>query len=121
MLPLIRVELIALQRIKKELDLNITRLQQLRAGDIPMDNEDDPDPFFTLECRIEFAQLEAQAHMANISQSGAELKDIEIGLVDFPAWKDGIEVLLCWRMGEDQISYYHGRESGFMSRRPIDE
>ena len=46
---------------------------------------------------------------------------MEIGLVDFPAKINGLEVLLCWRLGEEQISYYHSRESGFMGRKPISD
>jgi hypothetical protein len=52
---------------------------------------------------------------------GAEVKDADEGLVDFPALRDGEEVLLCWKLGEDEIEFWHGLEEGFAGRRPITE
>ena len=50
---------------------------------------------------------------------GAEVKDIETGLVDFPALLNGETVLLCWRLGEDEISFWHRADDGFAGRRPL--
>jgi hypothetical protein len=80
----------------------------------------DKDPFFTLETELEFLQIEAKTHMNSFEMKGIELKDIDIGLVDFPAIMDGNEVLLCWRQGEERISYYHSREDGFSGRKSIE-
>ena len=52
---------------------------------------------------------------------GGEVKDIEQGLVDFPARRRGEDILLCWRLGEKAIGFWHGLESGFAGRRPIDD
>ena len=49
---------------------------------------------------------------------GGEVKDIEIGLVDFPARRRGEEILLCWRLGEKTIGFWHAVEAGFAGRRP---
>ena len=54
-----------------------------------------------------------------IEALGAEVKDPELGLVDFPAEREGETVLLCWRVGEDEIGYWHGLEEGFAGRRPL--
>ena len=121
LIPTIRIELMALQRIKKEIDTKMSVLQQMRSCGGEAGGESHSDPFFELECEIEFAQMEARAHVVNIVKTGAELKDIDRGLVDFPAWKDGVEVLLCWRLGEEKIAYWHGRDSGYMGRMPIEE
>src|SRR5690606_11512291 len=94
LIPKLRIELKSLQRIKREIDVKMTVLQQMRAGEWMGDVPGDPDPYFQLECEIEFAQMEARTHVINIHKTGAELKDIERGLIDFPAWKDGVEVLL---------------------------
>ena len=56
---------------------------------------------------------------ALIGASGARLKDPETGLVDFPARLDGREVLLCWRLGEERIAWYHDAEAGFRGRKPL--
>ena len=52
---------------------------------------------------------------------GGEVKDIEQGLVDFPAFRRGEQILLCWRLGEKTIGYWHAVESGYAGRRPIDD
>lgn len=64
-----------------------------------------------------FALLEEL--IGRIQQSGVELKDINSGLVDFPSLRDGREVYLCWRYGEDEISYWHEIDAGFAGRQPL--
>jgi hypothetical protein len=51
---------------------------------------------------------------------GGEVKDIDLGLVDFPSTRDGEEILLCWKLGEKTLGYWHSVDGGFASRRPID-
>jgi len=48
------------------------------------------------------------------------VKDLDAGLVDFPAVRGGERVLLCWRVGEDEVAWWHGLEDGFAGRRRID-
>ncbi len=50
---------------------------------------------------------------------GVELKDLEQGLVDFPSYRDGELVYLCWKRGEDTIAYWHTIDSGFAGRKPL--
>ena len=59
--------------------------------------------------------------MDGIEEAGAQIKDLDIGLVDFITLYHGREVCLCWRMGEDAIRYWHSTEEGFRGRKPIDE
>jgi hypothetical protein len=54
-----------------------------------------------------------------IGQHGAQVKDIDEGLIDFPALRHGETVLLCWRLGEDEIRYWHTVEDGFGGRREL--
>jgi hypothetical protein len=50
------------------------------------------------------------------------VKDLEDGLLDFPARRaDGDEALLCWRLGEDAVAWWHSSDDGFAGRRPLDE
>jgi hypothetical protein len=60
-----------------------------------------------------------RALVEEIEALGAEVKDLEVGLVDFPAEREGETVLLCWRVGEEEIGYWHGLEEGFAGRRPL--
>jgi hypothetical protein len=64
-----------------------------------------------------FDRLDELIHA--IQGSGALIKDINLGLLDFPAIKDGHEVYLCWKYGEFDIQFWHEVEAGFAGRQPI--
>jgi hypothetical protein len=66
-------------------------------------------------------ELLTQARMlvGQIEQIGCELKDVEMGLVDFRAVRQGQVVYLCWRLGEDRIRFWHELDSGFAGRKPL--
>jgi hypothetical protein len=73
-------------------------------------------------------RAEAEGHMQRVRESvaeidsiGVQVKDLESGLLDFPCRLDDQVVLLCWRMGEPSIEFWHTVESGFQGRQPVDE
>jgi hypothetical protein len=57
--------------------------------------------------------------VARIHEVGALVKDLDAGLVDFPATRDGEEILLCWRLGEAEVGFWHGMDEGFSGRKPL--
>ena len=57
--------------------------------------------------------------LAQLQALGVLVKDIEQGLIDFPHWRDGREVYLCWKYGEERISHWHETDSGFSGRQPL--
>ena len=59
--------------------------------------------------------------LAEIDSIGVQVKDLEIGLLDFPYRLEDEVVLLCWRLGESSIEHWHTLESGFKGRKPVDE
>ena len=59
--------------------------------------------------------------LERIKSYGCQLKDIRLGLIDFPAEINGREVNLCWRFDEDEIRFYHDLDEGYDSRRPLDD
>jgi len=59
--------------------------------------------------------------LAEIDATGVQVKDIDIGLLDFPCKVEGEIVLLCWKLGEPGITHWHGMSEGFAGRKPIDE
>ena len=61
------------------------------------------------------------AGVARIDGLGLTLRDIERGLVDFPALVSGRQVWLCWQLGETSIGWWHGLDTGFDGRRPLAE
>jgi len=70
------------------------------------------------------AEVEAHARslaklVDEINEHGAEVKDLDSGLIDFPALRRGETVLLCWQLGEDEIAFWHAIDDGFVGRRPL--
>jgi hypothetical protein len=59
--------------------------------------------------------------VSEIDATGVQVKDLDIGLLDFPCRVNGEIILLCWKMGEKSITHWHNTEEGFAGRKPIDE
>lgn len=74
------------------------------------------------EQRLEQNNLESSiAHaLEKIHSTGCVVKDLDAGLLDFPARLNDEDVYFCWRVGEDRIRFYHRQDEGFAGRRPID-
>ncbi len=62
-----------------------------------------------------------KAAIEKVQESGCLVKDLDTGLVDFPTLFNGVEVYLCWKLGESGIHFWHGVEEGFRGRKPIDQ
>ncbi len=85
------------------------------AGGVLLDQE------FWRSRKARLARLtgELQQGIGEILELGAVPKDLEMGLVDFPAQLDGREVHLCWRFGEQRIRFWHELDEGFAGRKPL--
>jgi hypothetical protein len=59
--------------------------------------------------------------IAEIDATGVQVKDLDIGLLDFPCQVEGEIILLCWKRGEEKITHWHSTSEGFAGRRPIDD
>ena len=70
--------------------------------------------------QVGVAFLEVRRLLETIEQSGIVLRDIDRGLVDFPALLDEQEVYLCWELGEEEVAYWHDLETGYGGREPLD-
>jgi hypothetical protein len=72
--------------------------------------------------RMEHNQLSESLKSAvgRILETGCIIKDLDIGLLDFPAVINNQEVYLCWKLGEDRIRFYHRQDEGFAGRKPLD-
>jgi hypothetical protein len=70
--------------------------------------------------QVGVAFLEVRRILETVEQAGIVLRDIDQGLVDFPALMDGREVYLCWELGEDEVGYWHDLEGGYGGREPLD-
>ena len=70
--------------------------------------------------QVGVAFLEVRRILETIEPSGIVLRDIDRGLVDFPAVMDDREVYLCWELGEDEVAFWHELETGFGGREPLE-
>jgi hypothetical protein len=70
--------------------------------------------------KVGVAFLEVRRLLLALADAGVVVKDIDRGLVDFPALRDGREVFLCWQLGEDEVAHWHELETGYGGRRPLD-
>ena len=71
--------------------------------------------------RRESAALEVKNSIERVHEFGCLVKDLDIGLIDFPTRFNGQEVYLCWKLGESGIQFWHGLHEGFRGRKAIDE
>lgn len=72
--------------------------------------------------RLEQNNLESSiaAALEKIHSTGCVVKDLDVGLLDFPARLNDEDIYYCWRVGEDRIRFYHRQDEGFAGRKPID-
>ena len=82
-------------------------------------NELDPEESRRIRLRIKGVVDQMAAAVARIDALGIALRDIERGLIDFPALAGGRQIWLCWQLGDGRVDQWHELETGFGSRRPI--
>jgi len=63
---------------------------------------------------------ETAACVERLEALGVVLKDLDLGLLDFPSRRDGSDVLLCWHVGEDGVGWWHALDEGYAGRKPVD-
>ncbi len=96
--------------LKERLDL---LWQQLEPGNRGLDE------IATLQQRLDSETHELTRLVERLEKIGCILRDVDIGLVDFPAVAHGIPIFLCWRVGEEGIQFWHGRDEGYGGRKPL--
>lgn len=79
----------------------------------------DPHEIDELQERIDAEAAAVVEAVEALQRLGVQVKDLDKGLIDFPALRGSEEVLLCWQLGEDGIAYWHTLEGGFAGRRPL--
>ena len=78
-----------------------------------------PAELAALHEQLEQRATELAGIVDKLHELGVQVKDLDSGLVDFPALREGERVLLCWRLGEDEVAFWHGLEDGFVGRQPL--
>jgi hypothetical protein len=106
---------------RREVAILLSRRAELTSTIAGNGGDLDPGELARVEAEIA-EQAKGVAQCVNrIHGLGAQVKDADEGLVDFPARREDEEILLCWKLGEDEIAFWHGLEDGFAGRRPVDD
>ncbi len=113
-LPLVR-------QIVTDIVVNQSRLAELAAEYQKKKRVPDASQVALNDAMREMVVVTAQrdACVAELVDLGVEMKDAATGLIDFPADLDGERVLLCWRLGEERVEFFHTETEGFAGRKPI--
>jgi hypothetical protein len=120
-LPLVRAivsDIVELYREVREREERLTRITRGRT------KESRPDDPYVEEVEQIRQELERdvdrlQGFIDELQELGVEFKDPVMGLVDFPAKRDGKEVYLCWKLGEPRVEFWHTMDSGFQGRQRL--
>jgi hypothetical protein len=87
---------------------------------VPGARADFPDPRATaLEREIQSIARDIDQFQGELDALGIQLKDRRIGLIDFPSEMDGRRMLLCWRLGEPSVQFWHDEQTGYAGRQPL--
>ena len=69
---------------------------------------------------LQSSAAEINALIERVTRLGVEVKDLEMGLIDFRGERDGREIYLCWKLGEEHVAFWHELNTGYSSRQPLD-
>lgn len=97
------------QAVQAELNLHIAG----NGGDIA------PADLAEAEEAVQVAARAVGEAIAQLHDLGVQVKDADTGLLDFPSERHGEPVLLCWRLGEDEVGFWHGLDDGYAGRQPL--
>ncbi len=93
--------------------------QQLEKLALGRDTKNAKDQQSLTQSGLESAMSRLEDFVDELTEVGCELKDYQVGLIDFTGRHKGHDVCLCWKLGEDQVAYWHEQEAGFAGRQPV--
>lgn len=118
-LPLVRRIIEDLVRETALLRQHIKDREAIRGRKGPLDREGVA-RLHDAEEEIERLRSAIEGYVGEILEVGAEVKDFELGLVDFPGERNGKPILLCWKLGEKRLAWWHTPRAGFAGRQPAE-
>ncbi|HKI30870.1 MAG TPA: DUF2203 domain-containing protein [Gemmataceae bacterium] len=95
------------------------RITRLGGGDRGTLGDAYREELQTLQQDLDRAEDQMKEYVQELQALGVELKDYYTGLIDFPAWLNGHEVYLCWRLGEPAVAHWHELDAGFAGRQKL--
>jgi hypothetical protein len=115
-LPLVRrivEDVVRQHRVWREKILELDLVASSARPDEPRDRAEQ------LEREAQSIAREIDGYQRELEELGIQLKDRRMGLVDFPSEMGGKRVLLCWRLGEGEVQYWHDEDAGYAGRQPL--
>ena len=117
LLPAVRQMLTEIQQRKHDLEQRSAHLDGLLAS--TSGNGHHATDVAAMRQELQSAATQLQQLMNELDATGAVLKGIDDGLIDFPSMREGRVVYLCWRLGEETISFWHALDTGFAGRQRL--
>ena len=118
-LPLVKVILQDICTLARSLRDRQERLARLSGGLRGAMSDAHREELQQVQTELERDDERMREYIQELAELGVELKDPFSGLIDFPAWMDGHEVYLCWRLGEPEVGFWHELEAGFAGRQRL--
>ena len=122
MLPLVRAiveDIVELFRDVHDRRERLSRVRQLPGASGRDEKSVYNEELLQIEEDLDKDITKLEGYVDELQGLGIELKDFVSGLVDFPSKMDGREVYLCWRLGEDEVGYWHELDAGFQGRHSL--
>jgi hypothetical protein len=113
-LPLVRLVVEDAVRTYRRLRQGVALYRRLRGRSSPVTRAE------RVRAEIDRLGRVLDGFRRELDQVGCLLKDYERGIVDFPARRNGRDVELCWRLGEEEVTHWHELGSGYFARRPLE-
>ena len=116
-LPLVRrilEDVVRQHRLWREKILELDLVASSSRADDPRDRAE------VLEREAQALAREIDGYQKELDDLGIQLKDRRLGLVDFPSEMGGKRVLLCWRLGESEVQFWHDEDAGYAGRQPLE-
>ena len=122
-LPLVRVIVSDIVELFRDVRDREERLNGLRREETGNSGRGDPysEEVEQIRSDLEKDVEKLQGFVDELQELGVEFKVPVLGLIDFPAMRDGREVCLCWKLGEPIIAHWHTRDAGYSGRQPLDQ
>ena len=95
------------------------RFDEIKGGISGTPTSEEGSELRHLEEEAESSREKVETCIEELEMVGCQLKDFEMGLIDFPSEKDGKPILLCWKLGEDRVSFWHSMAGGYSGRQPL--
>ena len=119
LLPTVRPAVERMVRHRRSLAVVTVRHARIAAKIAGNGGGVDPHEIDELQREVDAEAAAVVACVEELQELGVQVKDLDEGLVDFPALRGDEEVLLCWRLGEDEVAFWHTVADGFAGRRPL--